>query len=81
MSLSEFLYQGADLPYLDRVQTGGRLVKDDDRRIMNDCLGDAGALLIAPGKISDQSRAHLFQSATGLAFSNCNGQSRFFQAA
>src|SRR4030066_1747353 len=56
----------ADLADLDRVEAGGRLVENNDRRKMDNGLGDADALLVALGEIADQASADVVQAALVL---------------
>ena len=54
MLLAEFADQSAYLADLDRVETDGWFIKDDYRRVMDDCLRDTGTLLVTLGEVADQ---------------------------
>ena len=47
MALSELLDKCTDLDDLIRVKANGRLVKDQYRRIVDECLCEADSLFIA----------------------------------
>ncbi len=66
MGLSQIADQGADFLNLDRVQTDRGLVQDHHRRVVDDCLGNADALLEALGYVADQAPADFLQAATGF---------------
>ena len=56
---SQLLYQCADLYDLLRIQSDGRLIKNNDIRISNQSLCKSDSLLISFGKIFDQPILHI----------------------
>ena len=51
-----------DFPAADRVHPGGRLVQDDEVRVVDQRLGQTNAPLHAFGKLPHHARAHLAQA-------------------
>ena len=50
LTTAEFAYRRLDIALVVRVHAGGRLVQDDDGRILEDAAGNGDALFFAAGK-------------------------------
>ena len=61
---SEFPYETAKGPLLNRIQAGGRLVEDEGDRVCNQCRGKCNPLPVSPRELSDQSPANIRQVAS-----------------
>ena len=59
MPFPEVLDQIADLHHLDRVESHGGLIEDDDLRTAQERLGDPDALLISFGQIFNEPVRHI----------------------
>ena len=57
-----------------RIETGGRLVQDQDVGIVNDRLGQADALPVAFGKLADQRLPDVGDGALFRNFVDPSGQ-------
>ena len=70
--LSKVADQAADFLNLDRVQAHGGLVQDHHRRVVDNRLGDADALLETLGDVADQAPTDVLKAAAGLGlFARC----------
>ncbi len=76
VSVAQFADQRADLANLNRIETGGRFVEDQDVRIVNHRFGQADALAIPFGKMAEDAVFDVNEPATVQDLADCDVTAR-----